>query len=128
MERGKKRPFIIPALAAGLLIISTAQAGSLQDMQKALAFLQKARKTPAVQAKNQHLTKVKHILTRTAYDGQEDRAAALMLTMQAIAMVNEFKMDKANRNIDMAILKVKHAIQSIQRNAAANRKKGARKK
>ncbi len=128
MKRGNKTAFIIPALVMGFLIVSTAQAGPLEDMQKALAFLQKARKTSAVQAKNQYLTRVKEILTVTSYDGQEDRAAALILTMQAIAGVNEFKMDKANRNIDMAILRVKHAIQSIKQKAAADRKKGVRKK
>jgi hypothetical protein len=128
MKKGKKPASIILAMVLGSLFISITKAGPLEDMQKALALLQKARKTSAVQAKNEHLTRVKEVLTATAYDGQEDRAAALILTMQAIAKVNEFKMDKANQNIDMAIVKVKHAIQSIQQKKAAAQKKGARKK
>ncbi|MBP7735400.1 MAG: hypothetical protein KA369_05440 [Spirochaetes bacterium] len=127
MKRGNKTVSLIIATVLGLLFVPIAKAGPLEDMQKALALLQKARKTSAVQPKKEHLTKVKEILTVTTYDGQEDRAAALILTMQAIAGVNEFKLDKANRNIDMAIVKVKHAIQSIKKKTAAQ-KKGARKK
>lgn len=124
----KKTASIIITLVLGIMTGSMAMAGPLENMQGVLVFLQKARMTPAVQVKTRNLTRAKEQLTLTAYDGGGHRAAALVLTMQAIGSINEFKLDRANREIDMAIVKVKHAIQAIKQETAAKKKQRRYKK
>ncbi len=128
MKRMKKTATIILIVALGIMIASAAQAGPLENMQGVLVFLQKARMTTAVQVKTRNLTRAKEQLTVTAYNGGGHRAAALILTMQAIGSVNQFKLDRANNQIDMAIVKVKHAIQAIKQETAAKNKQGMKKK
>jgi hypothetical protein len=111
-------------LAAVMALNVYASAGPLQQFQAAQIYLQKARMTAAVQAKNENLKKAKEQLMLANYDRGGYRAAALSLTMQAIAKVGEFKLDRANQLIDIAIVKIKHAIQTLNQETAA-RKKGA---
>jgi hypothetical protein len=123
MKRTRKPVAIILAMALGVMIRTAVQAEPLENMQGALVFLQKARITSAVQIKTRNLNKAREQLTVTAYDGGGHRAAALALTSQAIGSVNEFKLDRANKQIDMAIVKVKHAIQAIKQETAAKNRK-----
>lgn len=128
MKRITKPASIILAMALGIMIGSVVMAGPLENMQSVLVFLQKARMSPAAQIKTRNLIKAKEQLTITAYDGGGHRAAALVLTMQAIGSVNEFKPDRANKQIDMAIVKVKHAILAMRQETAAKKKLGMKKK
>jgi hypothetical protein len=128
MKRIWKPVPIIIAAALGIMIGSAVTAGPLENMQGALVFLQKARMTADVQIKTRNLVKAKEQLTVAAYDGGGHRAAALVLTTQAIGSVNEFNLDRANRQIDMAIVKVKHAVQAKKQETAAKMKQGMKKK
>jgi hypothetical protein len=121
----KHSKLTVPAVLAAIMVMAVCvSAGPLQQFQSALVFLQKARMTSAVQAKNENLKKAKEQLMTAQYDRGGNRAAALALTMQAIAKVGEFKLDKANQQIDMAIVKVKHAIHALKQETSA-KKKGA---
>jgi hypothetical protein len=122
----RSRKFIsMYALAAILLtgLNVCVRAGSLDQMQNALIYLQKARMTSAVQQKTDSLKKAKGILLLVKADTEGYRDAAVALTMQAIARVGEFKLDKANMLIDMAIVKVKHGIQAMKQKSQVNKKK-----
>src|SRR5512138_1399880 len=123
MKSTRKPVSIILAITLGVMIGTAVQAGPLENMQGALVFLQKARMTSAAQIKVRNLNKAREQLTATAYNGGGHRDAALALTTQAIGSVNEFKLDRANRQIDMAIVKVKHAIQAIKQETAAKNRK-----
>jgi hypothetical protein len=118
--------FLIAVIAIGTS--TSAQESALQHMQSALVHLKKARITNAVQAKNENLKKAKEQLLLANYDKGGYRASAITLTMQATAKVGEFQIDKANRLIDMAIVKVKHGIQAIKQEASAKKRSASIKK
>jgi len=122
-----KTASLILAAVLGIMLGSAAQAGPLENMQAVLVFLQKARMSSAAPVKARNLVRAKEQLAATAYDGGGHRAAALALTTQAIDSANQLNMDKANRQIDMAIVKVKHAIQAIRQETAARKRLGGRK-
>ncbi len=124
MKKMKGTGPIMVAAVLGIMIMSTAKAGPLENMQGVLIFLQKARLTTAVQAKSENLIKAKELLAVTPYDGGGHRAAALSLTVQAIGNVNNFKLEKADQQIDIAIVKVKHTMQAIKQETAAKAKQG----
>lgn len=126
MKRMRNTASIILVAALGIMIGSATQAGPLENMQAVLVSLQKARMTPAVQVRTRNLARAKEQLAATAYEGGGHRAAALALTEQAIGSVNQLNMDRANRQIDMAIVKVKHAIQAIKQENAARKRQGGR--
>jgi hypothetical protein len=112
---------IVTALLLGVAISCPAQAAPKQNFEAALVFLQKARLTSAVQAKTDSLKQAKEQLALAHYDKGGHRAAAMTLTMQAMAKVGEFKPDKANALIDLAILKVKRALVAIRQEASAKK-------
>jgi hypothetical protein len=128
MNRTKKISACILVAAIVIGISISAQAEALQQMQSALVYLKKARMTNAVQAKNENLKKAKEQLIMASYDKGGYCAAAITLTMQATAKVGEFKIDKANQLIDMAIVKVKHGIQAFKQEASAKKKSASVKK
>jgi len=119
-----KTASLILAAVLGIMLGSAAQAGPLENMQAVLVFLQKARMSSAAPVKARNLVRAKEQLAATAYDGGGHRAAALALTAQAIDSVNRLDMDRANRQIDMAIVKVKHVIQAIKQETAARKRQG----
>ncbi|HPC40712.1 MAG TPA: hypothetical protein PLD91_07315 [Spirochaetota bacterium] len=127
MKGKMKSASIILAAALGVMIGSAAQAGPLENMQAVLVSLQKARMSSAAPVKARNLARAKEQLASTAYDGGGHRAAALALTSQAIDSANQLNMDKANRQIDMAIVKVKHTIQAIKQETAARKRLGGGK-
>jgi len=125
----RSRVCAVGLMAAIVIGISgSAQADALQQMQSALVYLKKARMTNAVQAKNENLKKAKEQLMMANYNKGGYCAAAITLTMQATAKVGEFKIDKANQLIDMAIVKVKHGVQAIKQEASAKQKRASVKK
>ncbi len=113
------------ALVACLVIAGQAYAGPLEHFESALVFLQKARITTAVQARSDDLRKAKEQLLLANYDRGGNTVAALGFTMQAIASVSEFRTDQANRQIDMAIVKVKHTVLALKQEAAVKSKSGS---
>jgi len=118
--------FLIASIVVGMS--ASAQESSLKQMQSALVLLKKARITNAVQAKNDNLKKAKEQLLMAKYNKGGYRAAATTLTMQAMARVGEFQIDKANQLIDKAIVKVNHAVQAIKQEASAMKKSASSKK
>lgn len=123
----KARITAVLALLLTLMIAASLQADPLQNMQNALVFLQKARISGAVEVKTRNLARAKDMLAVIAYDRGGHRAAAITLTTQAMAMVNQYKLDKANQLIDMAIVKVKHAMLAIKQETAARKKQAVKK-
>lgn len=118
----RKAHLYIATLAVITGFSLSVQTAPHQQLQGAMVFLQKARMTAAVQAKVDLLKNAKDQLTLSKYDNGGHRVAAIALVMQAIAKVNEFKLDAANQVIDMAIVKVRHAIESAKQEAAAQKK------
>jgi hypothetical protein len=98
-----KAPAIVMALLIGAAVSFPAQATPKQNFEATLVFLQKARMTSAVQAKTDSLKNAKEQLVLAKYDRGGYRAAALTLTMQAIGKVGEFRLDRANALIDLAV-------------------------
>ncbi|MBN1498291.1 MAG: hypothetical protein JXA07_16075 [Spirochaetes bacterium] len=126
MKKGKLITAVV--LMAIVALCGSLAADTLQRFQSALVFLQKARMTSAVQAKNENLKSAKENLLQANYDRGGNRAAALAHTMQAIARVNEFNLEKANREIDMAIVKVKHSILTLKQETQAKKKSASVRK
>ena len=124
MKTTVKPVTIIITMLLGIVIGTAVMAAPLDQMQNALVFLQKSRMSSAAPVKTRNLERAKELLSTMDYNGGGHRAAALALVMQAIGSVNELNMNRANRQIDTAIVKVKHAIQAIkQEQAAKNRQK-----
>lgn len=121
MKGMNKTAAILAALLIGVALSVPALAAPMQNFESALVFLQKARMTSAVQVKSDSLRKAKEQLVLANYDRGGYRAAAITLTMQAMARVGEFKLDKANALIDHAVMKVKSAIQAIRQEASAKK-------
>ncbi|MBN2159399.1 MAG: hypothetical protein JW807_08380 [Spirochaetes bacterium] len=117
----KKTSVIVLALLLGTAISFPAQAGPRQNFDAALVYLRKARMTSAVQAKSANLTKAKEQLILAKYDRGGYRASAMALTTQAIAKIGEFRLDRADELIDLAVMKVKSAIQAMRQEAAAKK-------
>jgi hypothetical protein len=118
---------VIAAVIVTLIGMSiSVYAAPRQSIESALVYLQKARTATTVQVKIENLKNANDQIAGSKYSKGGYCAAAMGLITQAMTCVNESSLDMANKLIDSAMVKVKHALQAIKQEEASQSKAGGR--
>jgi hypothetical protein len=119
----KQARIVIAAVIMVMLGLSlSAYAGSQQKFEAALAYLQQARSSSSVSAKNDNLKKARDMIVAAKYANGGYANEAITLILQAFSYIKDNKVKNANTMIDGAMGKVQKAIQVIKQEAAAKAK------